>query len=246
MSIERNQEAREKAFADPSSKIDDTEEARARALAEKPFRDVAVGRPDADRDVLERVADEQGDKAGQEFREMKELLPTEVIDKLSKDLAEKLETDPAGKSFTKLFPTYFKELIISLKYNLEKEGKNFSREDILSMSQGRLFNLGLEGKNFRQETRLNALCSVLGVGETVGDVFETFRRLPENQRQEVAALVGEKVGDAIATVDRDAYVVIPTKINGVLLSAYRDRSLKINNLDLKFTPEFLERAMKQI
>ena len=76
----------------PSRIIKDKEEAQAVADAGKPFRDQATeakGRVGADREVLERVADDVENEAGKEYRELKELLPTEVIDKLSKNLSRK-------------------------------------------------------------------------------------------------------------------------------------------------------------
>lgn len=245
MSIEKNQDAREKAF------IDDTEEARVRALAEKPFRDVAIDRPDTDRDVLERVADEQGDKAGQKYREQKESSPIEVIKRLAKELDEKLEseTDPAQKRFGSYLLGTFLDFV--RKYKTEKEiyEQKYSDKvvDVLFLKKMGVFNgFNVADANYPRKNSDNALYQALGLGETLPEVIKTFNNLSEQQKREAAEAIGERVGDATQTVDKAALFSLPTKIDGIFLEVFAHQKYKGPSLALRFTPEFLERAIKQI
>jgi len=233
----------------PSRIIKDKEEAQAVADAGKPFRDQATeakGRVGADREVLERVADDVENKAGKEYRELKELLPTEVIDKLSKDLAGELGGNPDGQKMAARFPRFFAELVGELNRALKDPTKKITKERIRSLKPYSIRELNLSNKYFDVEAWQNALYQVLGVGKSSQDVFETFRALTDEQKKEVATLIGEKeVGNADETPDTTAYVTIPTNIDGILLSVMYHSTYKgTPAVSLKFTPEFLERAMK--
>ena len=234
----------------PSRIIKDKEEAQAVADVGKPFRDQATeakGRAAADREVLERVADDVENETGKEYRELKELLPTEVINKLSKDLAGELAADRDGQIMAAKFPRFFAEFVKILNDELSKihPMKKPNQEDILSLRPVNLRELNLTNKYFDVETWQNALYSVLGVGKSARDVFEAFRVLTNEQKKEVAALVGEKeIGVADETPDTVAMVTVPTNLDGVLLSVMHHSTYRgTPRISLKFTPGFLEKAV---
>jgi len=83
MSIERG----------PSEQIEDIEQARAAAEAEKPFRDAAreADAPPEDAVAVDRAAERQGDKAATEYAAEKERQPLERLYRRLESLTEKME-----------------------------------------------------------------------------------------------------------------------------------------------------------
>lgn len=224
--------------------VEDMDEARARAFTEKPFRDTVKGRIDSDREVLEKVADEQGDKAGQEYRELKALQPREILARLE----EEFEGNLGGPKFDK-----DRDLLKQLPEKFSRYLEHIKREKAALQLQNRFEGLRpilQEGFNivtpygddyYPSQEAENFLYQTLGVGQTRSEVVERFSKLSKEQREGVIRLTGVH-GNADEVGYRFA---LPTKVDGInlfLMADLRERK-KGPQILLKFTPEFIERAM---
>lgn len=239
--------------------VEDVGEAQTRAATEKPFRDAATdeGRSDIDKEVLGRVADEKGDRTGQEYRELKELLPTEVINKLSKAFEQKLEGSKFDKDrhFATSLPDDFAELMKEIRTRkAEREkmsGKRFelrtarelgiSPQNTITNRNPDISGFPDRHNSYLSEDAENALYQTLGVGETRLDVIEAFQRLSEEQRKELASTLRDREG----SVSESGYAIdIPTSIDGIVVYLNKHVREKNPSVVLKFTPEFLAREIK--
>lgn len=244
--------------------VEDIGEAQTRASTEKPFRDAATdeGPPDTDKEVLNRVADEKGDKSGLEYREMKEASATEIMAKLGRELREKLEASKLDNDmhFATELSRRFAEQVAKMnarkkteeerrgsKVNNKKDWKYFgtalsiSPVNVIMDSNRQIAGFPNANNDRLSEEAENALYQVLGVGENRVDVVDAFRKLSPDQVNQVAEAIGERSG----SISENGYAFsVPTKIEGVYLYLNKATREKNASIILNFAPEFLAQEIK--